>query len=382
MVVIIGGGIIGSLCGWFLREQGYAGAITVVERDPSYRFASTALSAASIRTQFGCAVNVELSLYGMAFLKSLQARWPQDADIGLVENGYLILSGPADAEARLGAMKMQARHGADVEALDQTELASRFPWLNATDIALATFGRSGEGWFDAWSLLQGARRAAVARSVVFRRGDAVGLRSSGDRVSAVELADGSVLAADWCVNAAGALSGRVAGWLGVNLPVAPRKRTIFNFEAPLPSAALPMLFDVSGAWMRPEGAGFIAGIQPDADSDAYDDFEPDHDLFEGRLWPILAARVPALERLRLKCSWAGHYEMNLLDHNGVVGPLSEGSNFLFATGFSGHGVMHAPGVARAIAEWVVGGRYQSLDLSPLGFQRIREGRPLPETAIY
>jgi FAD-dependent oxidoreductase domain-containing protein 1 len=383
-VVIVGGGIIGCLTAWFLRAQGHSGPITIIERDPSYRFSSTALSAASIRVQFGCAVNVELSLFGGDFLRDVKSRLGDDANVGLVEAGYLILGSASSLADRLRDLFMQRQLGAKVEALTPSDLALRFPWLAMDDVVMATLGSVGEGWFDAWALLQAARKSCIQHGVDVVQAEVSGFATSDDRITAVVLADGASLPADWCVNAAGALSGQVALWAGIDLPVVPRKRTVFHFKAPLVATGMPMLFDISGAWTRPEGDGFIGGIQPDPDSDAdaYGDFEPDHDLFEARLWPLLAARVPRFEQLRLQRAWAGHYEMNLLDHNGVVGPHPRIANFFLASGFSGHGVMHAPGVARGVAEHIVSGTYQTIDLAPLGYERIAAGRPLTESAIY
>jgi FAD-dependent oxidoreductase domain-containing protein 1 len=141
---------------------------------------------------------------------------------------------------------------------------------------------------------------------------------------------------------------------------------------------------VSGAWMRPEGDGFIGGIAPppDQDPEAYDDFEPQHHLFEDVVWPALAHRIPVLEELRLERAWAGHYETNALDRNAIIGPHDEIANLVFATGFSGHGVMHAPATGRGVAEWIMTGGYETLDLSELGYERIRAGRPLREAVVY
>lgn len=168
------------------------------------------------------------------------------------------------------------------------------------------------------------------------------------------------------------------------LPVTPRKRTVFSFRAPLKAPNFPMLFDSTGVWIRPEGEGFIGGIQPPegSDPDATGDFEPHHELMEEVVWPALAARIPALEQLRLERAWAGHYEVNALDHNGIVGPHDEIANLVFATGFSGHGVMHAPAAGRAVAEVIVHGEHTSLDLSPLGYHRIRAGQPMRESIVY
>lgn len=383
-VVIVGGAIMGSFAAWSLRREGFAGAITVVEKDPTYRLCSTALSSASIRTQFGTPANIGMSLYGVDLFRRIREVFGPDADIGFTERGYLILGRPDQIAERRAAAAMQCAAGADIVAMGPAEILARFPWVSVEDIGIGTYGQSGEGWFDAWSLLSLVRGAAKDMGVRYVAGEVTGFDAEGERIAAVRLADGSTIAADWCVIAAGPASGALAGLLGQPLPVTPRKRTVFAFKAPLDGAGVPMLFDTTGVWMRPEGEGFIGGIQPpaDQDPDATGDFEPHHDLLEELFWPALATRVPAMEQLRLLRAWAGHYEINDLDHNGVVGPHDEIANLLFTTGFSGHGVMHAPAAGRAIAELIVHGRFTTLDLSSLGYHRIRSGTPLAESIVY
>lgn len=383
-VVIVGGAIMGSFAAWFLRQQGFAGAITVIEKDPTYRFSSTALSAASIRTQFGTPVNIHMSLYGIEFFRRIKQTFGPTADIGYVENGYLILGGPETVAARRAAVAMQRAEGADVIALTSDDIAARFPYMATDGVGIGTFGATGEGWFDAWSLLSLVRGAAKDQGVRYATGEVTDFDLSGDRVLAVRLADGQRLPCDWCVMAAGATSGGLMSRLGQPLAVTPRKRTVFNFRAPLKAANFPMLFDNSGIWIRAEGEGFIGGIQPpaDRDPDATGDFEPHHEFMEDLFWPALARRIPAMEELRLERSWAGHYEVNALDHNGVVGRHDEITNLVLSTGFSGHGVMHAPAAGRGVAEVIVHGGYVTLDLSPLGYARIRAGASLPESIVY
>ena len=211
----------------------------------------------------------------------------------------------------------------------------------------------------------------------------VGLDADDDCVHAVRLADGTHLAADWVVNAAGPRAADVAAMAGVELPVRPRKRLVYHVEAPISLGAAPLTIDPSGVYFRPEGPAYITGFSPrdgEADPDTLD-LAPDRSRFETFVWPALAHRVPGFDRLRLLDTWAGHYEVNTLDHNAVVGPHPRIGNLLFANGFSGHGLQQAPAVGRGLAEWIATGAWQSLDLSPLGYARIERREPIRELNV-
>lgn len=383
-VVIVGGAILGSFCAWELRNQGFSGEITVVEKDASYQHCSTALSAACIRLQFSTPLNIQMSLYGVDFLRKVKSRFGPEVEINYVEDGYLFLGDEDQVDARRKLIETQRSLGADIVALTPDEIALKFPMFDLDGIGIAGYGQSGEGWFDAYSLMTGARKAARDLKVQYIEEEAVGFKHSGNSVNGVVLSNGETLGCDWCILAAGAWSGALARTADIDLPVVPKKRTVFNFKAPLEGKGMPMVFDTSGFWMRPEGQEFIGGIYPsaEADRDAYDDFEPHHDLMESEFWPALATRIPAMEELRLIRSWAGHYEINTLDQNGIVGPHHELTNLIFATGFSGHGVMHAPATGRAVAELITEGEYQTLDLTPLGWERVRDKKPLVEAVVY
>src|SRR3954471_23310667 len=107
-VVIVGGAIVGSFCAWELRRAGHAGPITVIDKDMSYERSSTALSAASIRTQFGTPTCIAMSLYAVDLFRELVASFGEDdADIGYVEGGYLILGTPDQVDERIVAAEMQ-----------------------------------------------------------------------------------------------------------------------------------------------------------------------------------------------------------------------------------------------------------------------------------
>jgi FAD-dependent oxidoreductase domain-containing protein 1 len=386
-VVIVGGAIIGSSVATFLAGRpDFDGRIVVVERDTTFRTSSTTLSAASIRLQFSTPLNVQISQFGVEYLKSLDRYLVVDGDvpeIDLVENGYLFLATDAGVPTLEHNHAVQRELGVEVELLTPPELKARFDWMRTDDIAAASLGLSGEGWFDAYALLQGVRRKARSLGVEERIGEVVEVLTDGDRVMGVALADGSTIEADWVVNAAGPRAADVAAMVGIDLPVRPRKRIVYHLESPASLGAAPLTIDTNGVYFRPEGPAYVSGWSPragEADPDTLD-LVADRAPFESLIWPTLAHRVPAFDQLRLLDAWAGHYEVNTLDHNAIVGPLPRLRNFVLANGFSGHGLQQAPAVGRGLAEWIATGHYETLDLSPLGYERIERNEPIRELAV-
>jgi FAD-dependent oxidoreductase domain-containing protein 1 len=386
-VVIVGGAIIGSSVATFLAGRpDFDGRIVVVERDTTFRTSSTTLSAASIRLQFSTPLNVQISQFGVEFLKSLDRYLAVDGEapaIDLVENGYLFLATDAGLPTLEHNHAVQRELGVPVELLSPAELKARFDWMRTDDLAAASLGLAGEGWFDAYALLQGVRRKARALGVEERVGEAVDVLLDGDRVAGVRLADGSSIEAGWVVNAAGPRAAEIAAMVGIDLPVRPRKRIVYHLESPVSLGAAPLTIDTNGVYFRPEGPAYVSGWSPrdgEADPDTLD-LTADRAPFESLIWPTLAHRVPAFDQLRLLDAWAGHYEVNTLDHNAIVGPHPRLRNFILANGFSGHGLQQAPAVGRGLAEWIATGRYETLDLSPLGYERIERNEPIRELAV-
>lgn len=383
-VVIIGGGVMGAATACFLaRDHGVP--VTVIERDPTYARASSALSASSIRQQFSTPVNIALSQWSMGFLRRLGDELAVAGEapaIGLVEAGYLYLATPVGAPALQANHAVQRAAGADVALLAPAALQQRFPWLAVDDLALSALGQSGEGWFDGPAVMQAFRRKAMACGARFVAAHATGFQTEGRAVRAVRCADGRQLAATAVVLAAGAWTATLAAQLGVHLPVAAKKRDVFVLDSPAVLPHCPLVIDPAGVWFRPEGRGFIAGAPPRddrADEAPLEDI--DHAWFEERIWPVLAARVPAFEALRVRSAWAGYYEMNTFDHNGLAGALPGWGNAYTACGFSGHGMQQAPAVGSALAALVAGGFSDAPGLEALSVQRLADRRPLLERAV-
>jgi len=372
----------GAATACFLARD-HGARVTVVERDPSYAQASSSLSLSSIRQQFSQPVNIALSRWSLGFLRRAADELATADDrpaLGLVEPGYLYLA-TAAGEATLRAVHaVQQAEGVDVALLSPPALAARFPWLAVGDLALGSLGLSGEGWFDGPALHRAFRRKAQACGAQFVAGEVVGFEGQSARLSAVRCADGRVLAADAFGITAGAWSAPLGEALGFTLPVTARKRDVFVLETPAALPDCPLVIDPSGFWFRPEGGLILAGGPPRGDDPPGAPLHDiDHGLFEDLLWPVLAARVPALEALRVRSAWAGYYEMNEVDHNGLAGALPGYANAFTACGFSGHGMQQSPAVGWSLARLMAGQPAPLIEaLSP---QRLLDGRRLVEANV-
>lgn len=390
-VVVIGGAVTGSATAFWLTRLAPGLRVLVLEPDPSYARAATALSVASIRQQFSTAVNIRISLFGLDFLRDIAAWAGPAAEVGdlcLCEPGYLFLAGTAEQEGNMRVINsLQRDLGADIELLDPVGVARHWPWLDCHDVRLGSFGRRGEGWFDNMGLLWALRRAARAAGAEYRAAAAVGLDHRGGQVQAVRLSGGGSVAAGAVVIAAGTRSATVAAMAGVEIPVEPRKRTVFIIDAPnapKPGQGMPapLLVDHTGFYLRPEGRHWLCATVPDTDGPADpEDFEPDHAQFEDLVWPRLHARAPCFDAVKVLRMWAGHYDFNRFDANALVGPVPGFGNLHLAAGFSGHGLQQAPAVGRGLAEMITQGRFVSLDLSDLAPERLWQNRPLLEKGV-
>lgn len=386
-VVIAGGAATGSACAYFLRiELGFRGSIAVVEPDPSYREAASSRSASAIRQQFSTPLNIALSAFGMDFLRAAPQRLRcagLSPNIGLVESSYLYLATPQGRIALEQCVAVQRSLAVPVTLHDRPHLATRYPWLNTEDLAAGCDTANGEGWFDGHALLSALRACNEDNGVQYLKDRVVGLEQSDDRrIVAAMLQGRGRIACRHAVIASGTRSRELAAAAGIELPVFARKRSVFVFTCPVAIPRCPLVIDPSGLWFRPERDRFLCGIPADPDPDvAADDFDVQHSLFESHAWPILAHRVPAFQAIRLASAWAGHYDYNVFDQNAFVGPAPGVPNLLLASGFSGHGLQHAPGVGRGLAEYIRFGRYRSLDLTPLSYARFLANAPLRESSV-
>jgi FAD-dependent oxidoreductase domain-containing protein 1 len=382
-VAVIGGGIVGSAVAYQLLALDPSLSVAVIEPDPTYEFASALRASGGCRVQFSRPENIEMSRYSIDFIKSFDARMgtaKQPANVEWVEGGYLFVVPPAAMPNLERNARRQQSHGCTVDVLSPAELKRRFPSMHVDDLGGGAH-TPHDGWCDPNGLLWGFRRKAIELGARYVQDRVVAADCDDAKVKSVTLASGAKLEADAFVNAAGAWSGEVAKLFGMKLPVSPLRRFEHYFTAGSPIERLPYVKDTARLAFRSEGSGFSGGLV-DSDETRGFNFDVDHDDFERVVWPAIAERFPAFEAAKCHRTWSGLYEQNELDGNPVIGPWTGGlANLFTVAGFSGHGMMHAPAAGLAIAELIVRGRFETIDLARLGYSRIVENAPYAEEGI-
>lgn len=379
---IIGAGVIGSAAAYFMKRAG-VDRVCIIEPDPTYSKAATPLATGGCRRLFSRPENIEMSKMSIDFFKQFAEHVAVNCEaqeLGWKEYGYLFVVPPGHESVLERNYEIQHEHGVKVELLDRKALKERYPWMYCDDLALGALSPE-DGWLDPNGVLQGFRKKALALGVTQIKDRVVDLFVSGHRVRHLELASGTRVEAEYVINAAGTWAAALAKLCGMNLPVNPMRRFEHYVEIEQALPPMPLLKDPDRLVSRPEGKGYSVGLVDGREPRGFN-FDVDPGYFESVVWPALAKRIPAFESLKLKREWAGLYDENELDGNMILGNWpGRLDNFIVACGFSGHGLMHAPAVGRAISELVVKGRYETIDLTRMGYQRVLDNAPYAETGI-
>lgn len=384
--------MIGSSIAWFLADlkssKGeFDGSVLVVERDPTYENSSTSRTNSCMRQQFSNELNIKISQFGAEYVRNFADYMgddPEVPELAVNHFGYMYLASDSEfANVLCHNQQVQRSLGAGTQILSPDEISAEYPFYNVEDIICGSHNLVDEGYFDGGTMFDWWRRKARHNGVEYLANEVVGIDRLGDAVQGVRLASGEQVSVGTVVNASGPRAALTARMAGLDLPVEPRRRYTFMFDAAQRlERDLPLTIDPTGVHVRSDGDVYMAGCGPDDDLAVdYDDMGMDRDIWEDKVWPALAHRIPAFERIKVLNQWAGHYAYNTLDHNVVVGRHNEVSNFIFANGFSGHGLQQSPAIGRGVAELIAYNEYRTLDLSPLGYDRIARQDPFIETAI-
>lgn len=381
-VIIVGGGIMGSSTAYHLLRSDPALEVMVIERDDTYRHASTLLSDGNVRIQFSLEENIRISQHTLEVLRTFSEDMTTPGfapQISARHQGNLFLADETSAPAAREGVRLQQSLGCAVEWLDRKQIAERFPAFGSVTVVGGCFGPD-DGSVDPGAVLRGYRNKAVDLGAEYVGDEVVALLGNDGAMRGARLLESGVVEARVVVVTAGAWSADLVRPLGVDLPVIPAMRTVYVVSTTVPTADLPSVFLPTGVYALPEAdrTWVVAWSRPD-DPVGYDFRPAGRQRFTDLIWPELYAHLTAFDSLEVESSWAGLYAVNTLDGNAILGewPMIEGLHL--ATGFSGHGFQQAPAVGRYLSELILG-LEPVLDLSRLGPRRVIENRPLPEHA--
>lgn len=378
-VVVIGGGVVGLSAAHHLARS----TDVLVLDQGAFGSGSTSKAAGGVREQFSDEVNIRLAQRSMEVFENFQGLFGVEIDLHQV--GYLfLLDDAADVADFERAVALQNSLGVDSRMIDPAE-AGRLSPLISTDGLLAAAWGPRDGHCTPESVVQGYARSARRRGATLVSGCAVtgaeveeGQGGGPGRIRAVRTDRGTV-ATERVVCAAGAWSGQMAGWFGVDLPVEPLRRQIVT-TGPVAGRSGPTPFTIdfsSSFYFHDEGPGLLIGM---SDKDETTGFKLGRDdSWLGGLAAAIERRAPRLAEAEVQAGWAGLYEMTP-DHNGLVGVAASVPGFVYATGFSGHGFLMGPAVGEVVAA-LVQGEQPVLDVSPLDVARFAEGEVQPEKHI-
>jgi glycine/D-amino acid oxidase-like deaminating enzyme len=395
--LVVGAGLAGSATAMHLAEMGERD-VMVVDPDLAGVRSSSELNAGGVRATWWRPVNVELCSATIAFFAEHRE------ELGFRERGYLWLHGPARWPGAVAHVELQNGFGRDVELLVPAEVARRWPVIDRVDdLAGATWSpHDGLVSPDAVrELYRGRARAAGVRFVDRRL--VIGVRRRGDRVTHVELralpgpeeahaalegppAGGAdeVVAVERVVNAAGPWAGPVADLLGAPVPCRAVPRQICVVASrDVDLSALGMVVDSSDVYFHHEGGApgeelILAGYSPPGDPPSWSFDYEGRAFFEREIWPRLAHRGSAFDRLEHVRGWTGLYELSP-DNSALIGAAGGLANAWEIHSFSGRGVMQSWAAALSLAELIVTGGFRSFPrAAELSGARFRGGVLQPE----
>ena len=388
-VLIVGGGVIGSSIAYHLCRDRFAGTVTVVERDPTYRRASSFLAMGGIRQQFSSQANVRLAQHSVRFYRRFDDALRVAGHTPRAhfrQRGYLFLVNDDLTDRFARRYARQRALGATVERLSVDAIRDLVPDLVLDDIRFGVFGPD-DGYANPREVLAGFRHAAAAAGAEYVTGAVVEVQRQGGRACGVTLESDERIAASAVVNAAGPFAAGLGVLAGAEVPVVPVRQQLFRCALPRTwPYRFPVVIDPTGVhWRHEDPAGpadpdRIVVARTRLDEAPGENFTCDMRRWDHDFRPPLVTRLPAFGDATLLEGWAGLYEMTP-DHNPVLGEHPDLGRFYLANGFSGHGLMMAPAAGAAMAELIRDGRSTSLDITPFDVGRFARGDLLWDDAM-
>ncbi|HLO28200.1 MAG TPA: FAD-dependent oxidoreductase, partial [Anaerolineales bacterium] len=359
-IVIIGGGVMGASAAYHLAKCGMKNVV-LLEKEEFFGTGATGRCAGGVRYQFSTEINVKLSLESLPMIECFKEEIGQD--VNYRRCGYLLVAtNEKDANAFRHNVEMQNHLGVQTQLLSGDQVRTQLPLMRFEDAILGTFNPK-DGLVDPNSVVAGYVSAAQKMGVTaLTLAEVTGIRLSGDQVEAVETTQG-LIHTHLILNAAGPWAGQIGHMAEVQIPIVPIRRQMFttNSLKEIPED-FPFVIDFAQSlYFHREGEGLLIGMSNQSEKPGFD--QNIDEEFELENFEVAMERMPLLEKASRASHWAGLYEVTPDAH-----PILGGSNikgFTICAGFSGHGFMHGPIAGKLMSEYILEGRFSTVDVSML-----------------
>jgi len=372
-IVIIGGGVMGASAAYHLALRGMKN-IVLLEKEEVFGSGATGRCAGGVRYQFSTEINVRLSMESLPMIERFKEEIGQD--VNYIQCGYLLVAtNQKDADTFKYNVELQNKLGVATLLLTGDEVRAKIPLMKFDDAIAGTFNPK-DGIVDPNSVVAGYISAAQKMGVqAINKAEVTGITVKDGQVEEV-LTNQGAIKTNKVLNASGPWAGLIGEMAGVNIPLVAIRRQMFTTN-PLKEVPedFPFVIDFAQSlYFHREGEGLLIGMsnqneKPGFDQNVDEDFE---------LTNLEAAieRMPLVEKASRASHWAGLYEITP-DAHPIFGDTNV-NGFMLCTGFSGHGFMHGPVAGKLMAEYIVDGKYSTLDVSMLDLKRFEEGRLIKE----
>jgi sarcosine oxidase subunit beta len=372
-IVIIGGGVMGASAAYHLAKCGIQNVV-LLEKEEFFGTGATGRCAGGVRYQFSTEINVRLSIESLPMIESFKEEIGQD--VNYRKCGYLLIAtNEKDAATFKHNVELQNNLGVRTQLLSGEEVRARLPLMKFDDALVGTWNPQ-DGIVDPNSVVVGYVSAAQKLGVkALTNAEVTGIRLGGGQIEAVETTQGAIQTR-MVLNAAGPWAGRIGQMAGIEIPIIPLRRQMFTTN-PLKEIPedFPFVIDFAQSlYFHRESEGLLIGMSNQKEKPGFDQNVDEE--FEFVNLEAAIERMPLLERASRASHWAGLYEVTP-DAHPIFGGC-ELKGFTICSGFSGHGFMHGPVAGKLMTEYIVDGKFSTLDVSMLDLARFQEGRLIKE----
>lgn len=368
-VIIIGGGIHGASLAFHLTQLGVRPLVLEKSFTAS---GATGRSSGLVRMHYDLEPEARLAWASFAYFRHWTER--VGGDCGFTRTGFVQIVAP-EYEAQLRAnVLLHQRIGIPSLLVTAADVARLAPAFVTDDFTVAAY-EPESGYADPSATVNGFLAAARQKGAGLVQGCVVtAVATTDSRVTGVITNKGE-FAAPIVVNAAGPWARQVGVMVGLDLPITTWRHDTMFIRRPTAVAAHPTVIDMANSmYFRPETGGLtLVGLEDGNPLGQSPDGDADHAApgFVARAVERICRRMPQMEAGSLHSAHSG-FDGLTPDQRAIIGAAGPEGYYL-ACGFSGTGFKIGPAVGAALAELIVNGAAQTVDIAPFALSRFATG---------